>query len=168
MKTQHLIDWFWAEHERVGNQSYKDGFCQCESEKFIEKSSDALLMRAFLVIGVFIDQLVHSHHKHLHSQFNDAFNYPKNYSCQTSGMSSANWFIYSYHGYDKKISWERVAEVADIIILDTIEWVTQHEEGFISKDWVECHLYPEITHVFEFNNAKLLHDIISKVIEFRR
>jgi hypothetical protein len=162
--TLQIIDWYWLEHRRIGETTCKDGFCQCESESIIEKASNPYLMRAFLIIGVFTDQLIHRHHNRLHGQFSSIFKYPKNHRCQTAGMANANWFIYSYHGYDKKISWNRVAEVGEIILSDTIYWLELHEEHFDSSEWAIRHLYPEINHVFDAKNAKRISEIISKIL----
>ena len=83
-----LIDWFWNIHVLYYKKSVRQitphlrvgGFCQCHSEMIIKFSRDPKQMRAFMMIGVLIDQMMWTHFQHLYSDFEKTFRYPKLYA----------------------------------------------------------------------------------------
>ena len=63
--TKTLISFFENDYDILGRKlnfclnhynNEEKGFCQCYTEKFIEQSSDKILMRSFLMISIFFDQ----------------------------------------------------------------------------------------------------------------
>ncbi|MAI76788.1 MAG: hypothetical protein CMM90_06395, partial [Rickettsiales bacterium] len=81
-ETFKLINNFWTEFEKIKKTISRvggfDGFCQCESEKIIEKTSKATETRSFLMIGILVDQAVRaSSSDNLYEDFRSVFIYPK-------------------------------------------------------------------------------------------
>ena len=41
------------------------------------------------------------------------------------GMASPSWFCVRYHGFDKKVNWEVVRDVAEILLNGLYSWFDQ-------------------------------------------
>ena len=116
--TDALIKWFW---ERFGDDD--DGLCQCGTERLISRSGNPNQLRSFLMISVFIDQLVSKHFIQTYPQFRDRFRFPKLYAHGVSGMMGSSWLVYSRHGYDKKMNWETARPIALQLFNDCLKFL---------------------------------------------
>lgn len=162
-----LIDWFWSEIGilKTSNIHYfvdDDGPCQCGTEEVIEDSTNPDQMRSFLVIGVLIDQMMWTHNSGIYSSFRSVFRYPKLHFHQGSGMASPNWFAYTIHGFDKKVNWSVVSDVAQILLNDLYQWFKREgstEELSIFQE----QLKQEVSWEFESVNKEQLMPIIEQV-----
>ncbi len=112
-----LIDWFWQEWGYKKFHVDRDGFCQCESENLIKHSSNPDVMRAFLMVSVFIDQFFYTHYNDYES-FRSKFKTPKLHSHPTAGHHPASWFCYGIRGAEISIDWLCVEKIASIAIND--------------------------------------------------
>ena len=126
-----LIDWFWTVPVRYHNRSRRmntivsewRGFCQCTSEKIIKGSINPKQMRAFIMIGVLIDQIMEAHFSHLYSDFEKTFRYPRLDSHATGGRGvSPNWLVYTNHHFDEKVDWEVVSAVSEALLGGLYDW----------------------------------------------
>ncbi len=162
--TQNFIKWFWTEFSNIHRiTSNEDGLCQCETEEFIEKSDQPKLMRSFLALSVFIDQVMYTHFQPVYDDFRMQFRFPKLYSHpHFSLMASANWFIYSFYHLDEKMDWENALSVGHIVFHDLFEWLRQYPDGEeLVKNFKKL-LEMEVKIEFEPSNADKLLNIISK------
>ena len=109
--TKTLVNFFKNDYDILGRDlnfcmnhlnENERGFCQCFSEKFIEKSSDSKLMRSFMLCSTFFDQFFYTHYRSIYTEFSNEFNFPKIYAHGMGGHASPSWFVYKFHGYDKK------------------------------------------------------------------
>jgi len=125
METNELIDNYWNEIKNIGNIYHGDkfGVCQCGTERVIQSSKDELTTRSFLLIGVLLDQLIHNKFNYFHSDFEKKFKFPKLYSHGVEGYASPEWFIYYFHGYDKKINWNNAKNIGKTLISEITEWL---------------------------------------------
>jgi hypothetical protein len=158
--ASELIDWYWD------NPSFpyasKEGFCQCGSEKVIEDSSNPEQMRAFLMIGVLIDQMMFTHSNNIYSGFRETFKYPKLEAHGGSGMASPSWFVYSRYDCDKKVDWGVVSKVTGMLLGDLYGWLGNNNrldegKGFQQK------LKEEVSSEFEQVNKDKLLPIIERI-----
>ena len=139
-----------------------DGFCQCASEKIIEGSSNPKQMRAFIMIGVLVDQMMWTHFQHLYSDFKKTFRYPKLEAHGGAGMASPSWFVYSRYDYDKKVDWEVVSTVSEVLLGELYDW-------FRNNLWLDemrsfqQKLKEEICNDFEEVNKDKLLPIIERI-----
>jgi hypothetical protein len=141
-----LIDWFWTVPVRYGGRyrlmntvfSEGKGFCQCASEKVINGSNNPKQMRAFIMIGVLIDQVMGTN-QHLYSDFEKTFRYPvllphspygnvNNADHGNLSGISPNWLVYTNHGFDRKVDWEVVSVVSEALLGGLYEW-------FLNNHW---------------------------------
>jgi len=159
--TKELIGWFWSEYNLSGSRvsGWKDGFCQCVADSFIEKSSDPKKSRAFLIIAVLIDQMMYTHFYDLYASFRSQFKYPKLYAHAGYGMASPNWFAYSYHRFDKKMDWSLTRDIAVILFKSLYAWFkkTGNEEKIHNFNQL---LDMEINFEFELKNKGKLITIL--------
>ena len=136
-----LIDWYWSEIDTLRSSDTHhvledDGTCQCGTEKIIDDSSNPDQMRSFMMIGVLIDQMMWTHLHEMYSSFNSVFRYPKLNAHGSPGMASPSWFTYTRHGYDKKVNWSVVSDVAQILGLEisTVLDFLNSKNIFINSD----------------------------------
>ena len=137
--TFTLINNFWTEFEEVKKSISHvggfDGFCQCESEKVIQKMSNPTETRSFLMIGVLVDQSVSNSLSLLnierYQEFRDIFTYPKLVAHFDGSECSSSWFCYHTHGYDKKVNWLNVEKVSKVIFFEAKGWLLENCEPFI-------------------------------------
>jgi len=89
------IEWFWTEWIKIKNTqpNDEDGLCSCEFDIFIKNSSRPDQMRAFLLIGTLIDQMMYTHFKNIYDKFRLQYKYPKIYSHGGPGMASPSYFF---------------------------------------------------------------------------
>ncbi|MGI9229582.1 MAG: hypothetical protein ACR2P9_06970 [Gammaproteobacteria bacterium] len=175
-EAKQLINWFWSEYgyqkeRRHGRRPPiaftsrfdREGFCQCSSESFIDSSDNPERMRSFLIIGITIDQMMYTHYNDLYYDFRWEYKYPKLRSHLGASMAPPSWFVFSNHGYDKKVDWKAVDFVAGILFKDLFKWL--RDRGFRSPDIAKFMntLSSEISSEFENKSAKHLLSILEFV-----
>jgi hypothetical protein len=121
-----LISWFWTDYK-----SHKDGICQCDTERFIQSSSDPNLMRVFLTFGVFVDQHRYTHVPTVYNNFRAQFRLPKLYFCPSgfTRMASPSWFIYELKGTE--IDWTLAEDVGRAIFQTVRQWLQDEDANFL-------------------------------------
>ena len=80
-------------------------------------------MRAFLMIGVLIEQMMFANFHDLYPDFIGAFKYPKLKAHGCWGMASPKWFAYSEHGWDKKVDWDVVLKITEVLLGNLYDWL---------------------------------------------
>jgi len=127
--AKELIDWYRKETKwLLSSDDYLHGFCQCATERLIKRSVDPSQMRAFMMIGMLIKRTVNSN---LRSDFEKSFIYPSMYAHgPAEGEVPLGWLAYTGHGYDKKVDWDVVLEVSEVLLGDLYEW-------FRNNDWMD-------------------------------
>ena len=166
LKTANdYIEWFWKEfstREQLTSH-HNNGICQCSTEYFIDNSSSPYEMRSFLMIGIFIDQMMFTHFQDLYSAFLIKYKYPKIYSHPTSGMAKPSWFVYSYHGYDKKMKWESAKPIAEALCGDLYDWLYSFPcgEEYVNR-FKKVSLF-EINLEFERETGEKFRDLLSNI-----
>lgn len=168
-----LIDWFWRIHVLYYKKSVReitphlraDGVCQCHSEFVIKFSRNPKEMRAFMMVGVLIDQVMYTHFQHLYADFQKTFRYPKLYAHGpyiTDGITSPNWLAYTNHGFDRKVDWEVVSVVSEALLGGLYEW-------FLNNHWrdemksFQLKLIETVDREFEDVNKDKLLPIIERI-----
>ena len=157
-KTFNLINKFWTEFEKIKkNISHVggyDGFCQCESEKVIEKMTNPIESRSFLIIGMLVDQAVNSYsslpENKIYEEFRSVFTYPKLVAHFDGSECSSSWFCYPSHGYDKKVDWLNVEEISKVIFPETKDWLIKNN-GLIFYQSIHNLIVKDITSNFRAN-----------------
>jgi hypothetical protein len=163
-----LIDWFWriyvsyTKRWRQLPNSRREGFCQCNSEKVIDFSREPELMRAFLMVGVLIDQMMFTHFHSMYSDFRNKYKYPKLHAHGASGMISPNWLVYTTHSYDKKMDWDVVSDVAEALLGGLYDWFKDNGWSEEMKTFKQS-LKNEIEFNFEEVNKDKLLPIIERI-----
>ena len=105
------------------NRVDETGVCQCGTERVIDHSDNPERMRSFMMISVFIDQMVYTHFHHVYSRFQTRFRFPKLFSHGGGGMARPSWFVYSYHDYDRKMDWELARPIAQQLFMDCLNYL---------------------------------------------
>ena len=120
--TNQLFDHFWTLNRNPMGNVHQDGegLCQCGTEKLIEKSANQNEMRTFLLVSVFIDQMIYTHFRAAYDRFSSNFRAPKLYSHGGYGMMSAGWLVYPVHGYDRKMDWDMAQPIANALFVDAL------------------------------------------------
>lgn len=174
---QHSIEmlaWFWKEHKAIGQVSFADGFCQCESECFINRSSDPDKMRAICLVGTFIDQLIHCHFRDIYPEFSEKYRYPKLHSCHGAGMIHPSWFIYtltnSYwvseserQGFRPQENWQEVRSVAITLFEDLFSFLNNlsKESSCVTK--FKRSALEELSFRFNQNTQDVLGNVLNEI-----
>jgi hypothetical protein len=161
--TTLLLEWFWKEHQTIGGVAPANGFCQCETEDFIQKSTDSEKLRAICLVATFIDQIMYGTFREIYPEFSRRFPCPKVYRCQTAGMTSPNWFVYSYHGYDKNADWDEIKKVATIMLGDISAFLSAKPEGSLLVKNFKQVASRELVFRFEPKPKKLLLGAVSEM-----
>ena len=133
-KSFELISNFWSELEKtrksISHFGGYDGFCQCETEKVIAKTSNPTETRSFLLVGMLIDQSVREQYVYprsdFYAEFRSVFTYPRLVAHFDGSEHSCSWFCYHVHGYDKLVNWENVEKVSEILLVETKNWILDH------------------------------------------
>ncbi len=168
-----LIDWFWRIHvlyykksvREITPHSRVDGFCQCHSEFVIKFSGDPKEMRAFMMVGVLIDQVMYTHFQHFYADFQKKFRYPKLYAHApyiTYGMASPNWLVYTRHNFDSKMDWKFVSDVAEALLSDLYDWFKNNGWSDESRNFQQK-IKEEVCNEFEEVNKVKLLPIIERI-----
>jgi len=165
-----LIDWYWDELFFIRKKLGKDRFvgnedpCQCETEQIIENSSSPKVIRSFMLIGVLLDQMMWTHYFDNYQTFRDKFKLPKLYSHGGGGMSSPNWFVYSYNNYNNpnQINWITTKHVADVILLGFYKWLKNETDRDTYRNF-QLTILDEINKEFEKENRNKLRSIVSDI-----
>lgn len=154
--------------QRNSDEMNHEGLCQCATENAIGHSSDPDRMRAFLIIAVLVDQMMWTHFLQLYGKFEGSgFVFPKLFSHLTYGsrnMARADWFVYSHHGYDKKVNWEVTEEIAEILLNGLYSWFDQIVEGEKKRGFQQI-LEDVIREYYEPVNSDRLIPIVSKLVK---
>ena len=140
-KTFNLINNFWTEFEEVKKSISHvggfDGFCQCESEKVIEKTPNPTEARSFLILGMLIDQAVYGlssqANRSIYEDFRSVYTYPKLVAHFDGSECSSAWFCYPNHGYDRKVDWLNVEKVSKVLFSESKDWLLENYEPFIHE-----------------------------------
>lgn len=130
-----LIRDFWRvlQRSRVPHKS-GEGLCQCSTEELIRRSPDPKRMRAFIMISVFIDQMMYTHFRHLYVDFRYRFRFPKLYSHISSAlMMNAGWLVYSRRGYDREMDWAVAQSVADTLFGSVFDFLGDIDEMSVDR-----------------------------------
>jgi hypothetical protein len=124
-RVKRIADRFWMLNrpKRGGWHNVRDGLCQCRTEDIIRRSADPSEMRAFLMVSVFVDQMIYTHYQHWYEKFRAKRRFPKLYSHGGFGMMPASWLVYHVHGYDAELDWGRAQNVVSLIISDAFRIV---------------------------------------------
>jgi hypothetical protein len=119
-KVQRMTNRFWMLNRSKQGQWHidKDGLCQCGTEDVINRSADPGEMRAFLMVSVFVDQMIYTHYQLWYREFRAKRRFPKLYSHGGYGMMSASWLVYPGHDYNLMLDWGRAQSVASSIVVD--------------------------------------------------
>ena len=141
-ETFALISKFWTEFEKIKkNISHVggfDGFCQCESEKVIEKMSNPIEARSFLIIGMLVDQSIggvnSQSNKDFYENFRFVYTYPKLVAHFDGSECSSSWFCYPSHGYDKKVDWSNIELIGKEIFPETKQWLLNNYDSAIYEN----------------------------------
>ena len=164
-----LIDWFWRVHVSFHKRSRRnntmssvreDGLCQCGSEWIIDFCREPELMRAFLMIGVLIDQRMSLPSHSVRSDFEKTFRYPKLHGHSGGGEIPPNWFAYSSRGWDREVDWDIVSDVAEVLLGGLYDW-------FKNNGWQdEMKTFKQsLRNEVEFNFEKVNKDQLLPIIE---
>ena len=137
-ETFKLINDFWTEFEgikkTISHVGGFDGFCQCESEKVIEKMKKSTETRSFLMVGIIVDQAVNrTCSRDLYAEFSSVFTYPKLVAHLDGSECSSSWFCYPNHGYDKKVDWSNVEAIGQIILTETRDWLLKYYDPLLAE-----------------------------------
>jgi hypothetical protein len=157
-----LIDWYWDNPRFPYTDREREEFCQCGSEKVIKDSSNPEQMRAFLMVGVLIDQMMFTHFCNIYSEFRSRFKYPKLETHGGAGMASPSWFVYSRYDYDKKVDWEVVSTVSEVMLGELYDWFRNNLFGDEMRNFQQK-LKEEVSREFEEINKDKLLPIIERI-----
>jgi len=119
------IKWF---HSNELQQFEHNELCQCGTEEVISRSSDPKRMRAFLLVSVFIDQLIFTHYHSLYQKFRDNYKIPKLIQHTSKSNASPSWFIFSRRGYDQKVDWVEIDRLAKNLLSDAQLWLRNNNQ----------------------------------------
>ena len=177
MRSEELISWFWQEfQERPPEVGGTGGMCQCAVRKFMGQSHTPTKMQSFLMIGLFLDQMVFTHYhnqivaKHypnFYANFQNAFWFPKLYQHGAARMGSPGFFVSSYHGFDKKMDWRSTHEVTQRLVHDFLTWLAAETNSEASIDQFMAVAKREVNREFEGHTApnfcKLINSSLPKI-----
>lgn len=158
--SQEMLEWFWQEHKSIGQVSYEDGFCQCETENFINRSSDPEQMRAVCLVGTFIDQVIHCHFSAIYSDFSRSYPCPKVRSCHGRGMVHPSWFVHTLtnpywksisekNGYRPKENWEKVESIATKFLSNIFSYLSEYSTDLSLNEKFKSYVQRELSVRFD-------------------
>jgi hypothetical protein len=150
-ETVRLINWFWENHS---NYSFIKGdekidlhsspcLCQCETEEFFAMSEGEGELRAFLMISVFVDQMMWTHFRTIYRPFGVVFKFPKLNDHPHVGMASPGWLVSPQRGFDKKMDWKHVFDISKNILGDLFRYEAEQklenrfQDNFLNKAVME-------------------------------
>ena len=160
-----FIEWFWSKPKRNFRlTNFDDGLCQCETEHFIDSANRPDLMRSFLLLAVFIDQMMYTHFQSIYQEFRSHFYYPKLFSHPGNGMASPSWFVYSFHEFDKKMRWHTALPVAHALLGDLFKWLKKFPNSEELVKRFRALMDIEIMNEFEPESVKKLSEVLSEAL----
>lgn len=166
MDKPESIRWYWSEEQRLRlhrRTPPREGFCQCGTEKAIERSRHPAKMRAFLMVGVLLDQAVWTHAQDSYDAFRERFRIPKLYAHGGGGgMAHPSWLGYSHYGWDKEIDWGEVEAVAGDLLVPFFKWLAD-TRGVVAADTLRSTMSKEIGFGFEPAQAERLNSIVGSL-----
>lgn len=107
--------------------------CMCATEGIIQSQHDPERMRVFLLIAVFLDQLVHSKFHSCHEDFYQAFPVPKLLAHGGCGCATPDWLIDHKHGFDTNVNWSLIKELATGALSEVLHLVQEHRDIAIDE-----------------------------------
>lgn len=122
-----LIEWFKSD---VPEDAKRVGFCQCGSEKLINKSSDPKKMRAFLLVGILMDQFIYTYYRNVHFQYMKKYRIPKLQAHGIARYASPSWLVYRSNEHDENDFWVVLNNVVQIILTDTTAFINEVQPDF--------------------------------------
>lgn len=164
-----LINWFWKRIPKRSMEQFSDRdweVCQCGTEKLIASCRGyANRMRTFLLISVFIDQIIYTHYRPVYPRFRDRFMFPKLVSHGGYGMVSSSWLVYPKHGYDKLMDWDAARPIAKALFAGCLNFL-QNELGaeYAMSGFIKL-AAKEIRDEFEERSGQFLREVISEAAE---
>ena len=129
---ERIINRFWLKLKKLegtvhifDDNSYEGkGFCQCASHLIIKETRNPpKKILSFLIVSIFIDQIIHYYFYDYKFLFNERFKIPKFYShiasAEVDPFCSPRWLIDSY--YDV-IEWNELDRLTILILRDIKKW----------------------------------------------
>jgi len=159
--ASELIVWYW---KMISRKPY-DEPCQCSTEKLIERSSNPSRMRAFIMSGTLVDQVMRRHFRNLYNPFREKFKFPQ---LMVHGFSygdewvNPNWVAYTSYGWDKKVDWNVVSQVSEVLLNSLYDWFEENNISNEMKKFQEV-IKEEIDSQFEPVNKDKLLPIIERI-----
>jgi len=140
MEEESIDKWFLREFYRLKEHiSNRDGICQCGTEAFIAQSNSPEQMRMFLLVSVFIDQIMQTTFRDVYETFRMAFRYPKLYQCQTYEMASPSWFIHGFRDHPKRMDWSPLEPMVNTLVGGLYDWFRNDlKDEEMVKRFVQC------------------------------
>lgn len=121
--------------------------CMCATEGMIQSQQEPERMRAFLLVAVFLDQLVHSRFHSCHEDFYQAFPVPKLLAHGGCGCATPDWLIEHKHGFDTNVDWSLIEELASGALSEVLHLIQEHRD--ITTDEFEAIVSGEIADTFD-------------------
>ena len=140
------IAWF---NERQLRKSVRlsSCICMCATEGMIQSQQEPERMRAFLLVAVFLDQLVHSRFHSCHEDFYQAFPVPKLLAHGGCGCATPDWLIEHKHVFDENVDWSLIKELASGALREVLHWIQERRD--ITAYAIQAMLRDEITDTFD-------------------
>lgn len=127
--TEKLIARFWAVAGKHTVPSRPNRFCQCFTENIICDYDDRALARAFLLVSITINQAMRHNPFCDYESFSRQFSFPTLDAHQGGGEAGAEWVVYSYYGWDKKMDWHLGASLFCQLSKDIRKWLSNFTWG---------------------------------------
>jgi hypothetical protein len=121
--------------------------CMCATEGMIQSQREPERMRAFMLVAVLFDQLVHSRFHPLHEDFYQVFTVPKLLAHSGCGCATPDWLLSHEHGFDENVDWLLIEELATGASSEILRWIQQRRD--IAQNEFESMLQTEIIDTFE-------------------
>ena len=102
--------------------------CICATEGMIQSQQEPERMRAFLLVSVFLDQLVHSRYHSCHEDFCQAFPVPKLLAHGGCGCATPDWLIEHKQGFDENVDWSLIKELAAGALPEVLHWIQERRD----------------------------------------
>ncbi len=141
------IDWY---HSRPLSESEHLSMCQCAGESLIRRQLESRRMRAFLIVGVFFDRLVHDQFSLFHQEFEQALKIPKINSHNGDGQASTDWLLQQIENAD----WILIDSLAAGALSEVLYWIQERFDVSISE--FENIVREAITNRFESEHQERL------------
>ena len=123
MKTlSQEIQWFDKQPLHMSTRLSRC-ICLCATENMIQQQDDPERMRAFLLVAVFFDQLVHTRYPSIHEDFYRDFTVPKLLARGGCGCATPDWLLSHEHGFDMHVDWRGVENLATGAFYEVLGWI---------------------------------------------